>query len=122
MANNSRNPTKSVMMNELIKRVKKDDVRKLGKPSRAICSLEMSEFAELIEKYRSKPSGDIGHRIGIAYFIIQFHMIARFDDVMNFKLEDLIANIEHSYTIKSKMQWSKNVLQGREKILIRSFL
>ena len=63
-------------------------MRKLGKPSRAIHALEMSELAELIEKYRSKPSGHIVHRKGAAYVIFQFHMIARLDDVMNFKLED----------------------------------
>ena len=41
-------------------------------------------------------------------------MIARLDDVMNFKLKDLMVNIEIPDTIKSKMRWSKNVLEERE--------
>ena len=64
----------------------------------------------MIEKCRSKPSAHIGHRAGAAYFIFQCHMIARLDDIINFKLEDLTANIGHSYTIKSKMRWVKYVL------------
>ena len=85
-------------------------------------ALEMSEFAELIEKCRSKPSGHIGHRTGAACFIFQFHKIARLDDIINYKPEDLTANIEHPGTIKSKMRWIKNVLEERERVQIRSYL
>ena len=40
-------------------------------------------------------------------------MIVHLDDVMNFKLKNLMANIESPDTIKSKMRWSKNVLEER---------
>ena len=49
-------------------------------------------------------------------------MIAQLDDIMKFKLEDLTADIEHPDTIKSKMYWSKKVLEERERVQIRSYL
>ena len=114
MATNTGNPTKSVVVNELIKRVKKQEVRKQGKPSRAVRAMELSEFNAFIRGCRETDSGHIGHRVGVAYFLFQFHMIARLDDVMNFKIGDLMSNIEFPDTIKSKMRWSKNVLEERE--------
>ena len=41
-------------------------------------------------------------------------MIAILDGVEHFKCEDLTAYIEFPYTLKSKMRWSKNVLEKRE--------
>ena len=43
-------------------------------------------------------------------------MIARLDDVEHFKCDDLTSNLEHPYTLKSKMRWSKNVLEERESL------
>ena len=79
-------------------------MRKQGKASQAVCALELSEFQQLIKKCREKGSEHIGHHVGIVYFLLQFHMIAHLDDVMNFKPEDLFANIEIPNTIKSKMR------------------
>ena len=114
MANKSGNPTKAVIANALIKHVKQQEVRKLRKASRAVLVQEIGTFAELIEKCRSRPSGHRGYRTGATYFIFQLHMIARLDDIMNFKLKDLTTNIKHSDAIKPKMRWSKNVLEERE--------
>ena len=50
-------------------------------------------------------------------------MNARLDDVEHFKCEDLTANMEYPCTLKSKMRWSKNVLEEREtsdQVIIRS--
>ena len=41
-------------------------------------------------------------------------MIARLDDDMNFKIGNLMSNNELQDTIKSKMRWSKNVLEERK--------
>ena len=38
------NPTKSVIVNDLIKSEKKQEVRKQGKASQAVHALELSEF------------------------------------------------------------------------------
>ena len=39
---------------------------------------------------------------------------AHLDDVMNFKIGDLMSNIEFLNTIKSKMRRNKNVLEERD--------
>ena len=43
-------------------------------------------------------------------------MIARLDHVKHFKCDNLTSNLEHPYTLKSKMRWSKNVLEERERL------
>ena len=51
---------------------------------------------------------------GSASFIFLFHMIARLDDVFCFQRADLTPNLEFSFALKSKMRWSKNVLEDRD--------
>ena len=114
LQNNSGNPTKSVIVNELIKRIKKAEVRREGKASAARRPMELTEFAEVIKRCRTMPSDNIGRHTGAAYFLFQFHMMARLDDVENFKCEDIMVNLEHPFTLKSKMRWSKNVLEERK--------
>ena len=102
------NPTKSTLLNDFIKVVKKKEVRKEGKSSQAKRALHVSEYQQLIRKIRE---GDLSKKYALAaYFIFQFHMIARVDDVMHFKQEDLTPNLEFDFTLKSKMSWSKNIL------------
>ena len=114
LRSNSGNPTKSIKVNDLIKRVKKHEVRKEGKASSARRAMELSEFQELVKRCRKMPQNHVGRYTGAAYFLFQFHMIAIIDDVEHFRCEDITANIEYSHTLKSKMRWSKNVLEERE--------
>ena len=107
------NPTKSSMVNNLIKRVKKDEVRKQGKASNARRAMKMNEFVFMINGFRSMPVATSRYTIA-AYFIFQFHMVARLDDIMNFKVEDVTPNPDYPGTLKSKMCWSKNVMEERE--------
>ena len=37
-------------------------------------------------------------------------MIAHFDNICHFQHSDVTANLEFAFTLKSKMRWSKNVL------------
>ena len=71
--------------------------------------MEFGEFHALIRGCREKGFGHLGHCVGIAYFLFQFHMIAHLDDVINFKFGDLMSNIEFPDTIKFKMRWSRTV-------------
>ena len=107
------NPTRSVLVNNLIKEVKKKEVRKQGKASNARRPMKMDEYIELVKRLRKKT--DLTPRyILSAYFIFQFHMIARLDDVMNFTVSDLTPNPEYPGTLKCKMCWSKNVVEERD--------
>ena len=60
------------------------------------------------------PHNHTGRHTGAAYFMFQFHIMARLDDVGNFKCEDIIVNLEYPYKVNSKMRWSKNVLNERK--------
>ena len=60
------------------------------------------------------PHNHNGHHKGDAYFLFQFLMMARLDDVGNFKSEDIMVNLEFPYILKSKTRWSKNDLKERE--------
>ena len=107
------NPTRSSELNDLIKTVKKKEVRKQGKASQARRPLVMSEFRQLIQNVRY-PANGFTHKYSLAaYYIFQFHMVARVDDVMHFKCEDLTPHLDFDFALKSKMCWSKNVLDER---------
>ena len=105
------NPTRSSVLNDMIKVVKKKEVRKLGKASSARRALALPEFRQLIEKVRFPSNPGFTHKYSLAaYYIFQFHMVARVDDVMHFKCDDLTPHLEFDFALKSKMCWSKNVL------------
>ena len=108
MQTNQGNPTRSKDLNDFIKDVRKKEVRKQGKPSQARRALTESEFRQVVKAVRSKHMYSLA-----AYYLFQFHMIARVDDVMHFKCEDLTPHVEYDFAIKSKMCWSKNVLDER---------
>jgi hypothetical protein len=109
MAQNG-NPTKSVEVNELIKRVKKKEVRKEGKPSQARRPLEPGELEQTFEILNSY--GDITKKYMVSTASkFQYSMVARVDDTANFKEEDLKPNPEFPFTLLSQMCWSKNVLE-----------
>ena len=75
--------------------------------------MELSEFRELISACRKNENVFMKYT-GAAFFIFQFHMIARLDDVFRFRREDITRNIEFPFALKSKMRWSKNVLEERD--------
>ena len=41
-------------------------------------------------------------------------MIARLDDVFYSQHADLTPNLEHPFALKSKMRWSKHILEERD--------
>jgi hypothetical protein len=108
------NPTRSKIVNELIKRVKKQEVRKQGKKSKVCRPLVDSEFRRVISKLKEEEDGCAHKYSALAFFMFQFHMIARVDDCAKFKLEDLTPCIEYDFCLQSKMCWSKNVLEERD--------
>ena len=107
------NPTKSVLVNDLIKDVKKMEVRKEGKPSCARRAMIVGEYVEFIKTLRAKESNTYRHAIA-AYFLFQYNMIARVDDVAHFMMADLTPSLDFDFALQSKMCWSKNVQEERD--------
>ena len=109
----SGNPTKSVELNNLIKNVKKKEVRKQGKESQARRPLEMTELRTIVRRCLRDEQPFI-KSTATAFFLFQLHLIARLDDVAMFLTEDITPHSQFDFCPKSKMCWSKNVLEERD--------
>ena len=83
------NPTRSIAVNALIKRVKREEVRKLGKSSCARRPLEPAEFEYTVRKLCEDQQHVKKCYLVSAAAKFQFHMIARLDDTCRFEFKDL---------------------------------
>ena len=108
------NPTRSSALNELIRRVRRYEVRGQGSASQARRPLTEAEFRASVIEMRKGP--DIYMRYGLpALFAFQFHMIGRVDDVCKWKKENLRAHEVHaSKCAEARLCWSKNVNEERD--------
>ena len=107
------NATRSAKVNNLIKRVKKAEVRKLGKRSAARRPLECSEFEWT--KSRLMEFTDIKRKYMVSTAAkFQFHLIARLDDTCRFEECDLKPHPQFPFALQAKMCWSKNVREERD--------
>eukprot|EP00977_Amphora_coffeiformis_P006645 scaffold1442_cov123-Amphora_coffeaeformis.AAC.2 len=110
------NPTRSALVNETIKRVKKYETRKQGAPSQARRPLSESEFRFIISTLHDTDFTDIIPKYGIpALLCFQFHMIGRLDDSCKFLRENLKQHdIFPSKAAKARLCWGKNVHEERD--------
>ena len=108
------NPTKSSPVNDLIKRVKKKEVRKQGKPSEARKPFLEPEYEEAIKLMKLHENVEV--RLFLStIFVFQMCMIARIDDSSKLRHEDIKMNPQHSnFSILARLCWSKNVSEERD--------
>jgi hypothetical protein len=106
------NPTKSVEVNDIIKVVKKKEVRGQGRSSNAKRPFTTAEWRKVVDmldgcvavEWKFKYSCVVRH---------MHHMILRPDDVSQFKLADLISHPQFLFALSQKVKWSKNVQEER---------
>lgn len=109
------NPTRSVAVNDLIKRIKKKEVRRQGAASQARRPMKREEFELMQGILRNTGSQNIVSKYGIpAMNNFQFSMIARIDDTTQFKVENLQSHQHFDFCLKAKLNWSKNVHEERD--------
>jgi hypothetical protein len=107
------NPTRSDPVNSMIKEVKKFEVRGQGAPSNAKRPLKLSEFRKNQELLRKE--ADWNHKFKYPMMCLwQWHLIGRVDDVANFKLADPRGHGEYDFALKTRVRWSKNVMEERQ--------
>ena len=112
--NGQGNPTKSVIVNEMIKQVKKFEVRGEGVESNAKRPLKQSEFRKTIELFKIE-TNDWNHRWRYPMMALwQYHLIGRIDDVVHFKMEDPCGHGDYNFCLKTQVRWSKNVMEERQ--------
>lgn len=75
--------------------------------------MDESEYRELVKRLRASNSNTTKYALA-AYYIFQFHMMARVDDVAMFQAVDLTPCPEFSFCLQAQMKWSKNVMEERD--------
>ena len=115
------NPTRSAELNDLIKYIKKKEVRKQGVQSTARRALTHEEFKSTLEELKNHKKTTEGKstspiwNYGIpASMCLQFHVIARIDDTMHIRMENLRRSNIFSYLLQVRLNWSKNVREERD--------
>jgi hypothetical protein len=108
------NPSKSQEVNNLLKRVKKCEVRKTGKASSARRPLVHGEFQNCLSILQ-RPENDYARRYLIPCTMkMQYNMVARLDDVCELEYEDIQPSDDFNFALTCKMCWSKNVHEERD--------
>ena len=107
-------PTKSTLINDLIKRVKKLEVRKLGVASKARRPLNEGEFRKIVKMLKESEGGPTWKYGVPAQMCFQVHLIARMDDSMNILLENVATHPRFPFCLRTRLKWSKNVREERD--------
>lgn len=112
---NSGNPTKSIPVNDVIKDVKKAEVRKQGRPPKAKRDMKRNEFRKTLRLLEAQEGCyDMQSKMP-SMLKFQFHIIARTDDITNLETNDLRSHDTFgNFALQVKVSWSKNVMEERE--------
>jgi hypothetical protein len=111
---NEGNPTRSIEINNLIKQVKKKEVRKQGVASQTRRPMTEREFRLLHKILRDKKNSPIW-RYGMSAMInFQFHVIGRIDDTTQVLVDHIRVHDSFPNCLKTKLNWSKNVGEERD--------
>ena len=117
------NPTRSSEVNEMIRKVKKFEVRREGVRSSARRPLEFDEFLTLLSVLRNDKKNLWRKYRASSALTLQWSLITRVDDIMKMKYQDFFHNIQHPFALSCRMRWSKNITEERdspEKIILGS--
>lgn len=109
------NPTRSIEVNTLIKKIRKHEVRKEGAESQAVRPLEFEEFVNILTVIRTSnlfSSGDMYRLTSI--ITLQWQLIGRIDDIMKLQIRNLSFNPSHNNALCCQMTWSKNIMDERD--------
>ena len=110
--NDQGNPTWSAPVNDLIKEIKKAEVRGEGTPSNAKRPLQEAEFRRTMELLKGQQSFECQYRFPMMC-LWQYHLIGRIDDVVHFTLDDPRGHPNFDFALRTRVRWSKNVMEER---------
>ena len=114
-ASRSGNPTLSKKVNDIVKVLKRQEVRRQGKASVAKRAFTMDEFRLAIKLFERRPEFVyLDQYTTMTKF--QYHLIAWCDDMAHFESRDLKGHSDPRFSmfaLQTKVFWSKNVLEER---------
>ena len=106
------NPTKSPLVNQVIKNVKKAEIRKEGASPKARRELEYNEYLLLLTLIRKSDHKD---RFLISSLLcLQWQLIGRVDDLSNVRFDNFHFNMHQPDALMAQLTWSKNILEERD--------
>ena len=117
------NPTQSKDVIDLLKAVKKKEVRKQGAKSMTRRPMVGKEFQNMHKILREAGGDDerttthasLWKRYGISAMVnFQFHLIARIDDSTQVIIEHIRVHDKFAHALKARLNWSKNVQDERD--------
>jgi len=106
------NPTRSGIVNDVIKLVKRYEVRGEGRDSEAKRPLRQIEFRKSQQLLKAEASANHKWKFP-CISLMQYHLIGRVDDVCELKSSDPRGHPDHPFALKTKVRWSKNVQEER---------
>ena len=108
------NPTKSAAAQQVIKDLKKREVRGAAVPSQARRSIDWDEFMRLlVGTCLVFPLHDAQY-IMLAVLMLQWQIIGRIDDVMQLATTTIQSNSMYPFTLQVKMCWSNNIVNENQ--------
>ena len=116
------NPTKSMLVNQFIKDLVKVECHDRGVMSQARRPIEFKEFLSLLqvarkhgfsEEFGSSRRGQLKWTRVACFLALQWHLIARMDDMLHVKFSNLCSNSLFSFCLKCQIRWSKNTTEER---------
>ncbi|ETN04052.1 hypothetical protein PPTG_15409 [Phytophthora nicotianae INRA-310] len=111
---NEGNPTRSETVNAVIKKVKRCEVRREGVQSAARRPIEYGEFLNLLDQvHTGNGKGSLKYLV-CAVLTMQWHLIARIDDMMKLKFDSFSCSIHHPGSLICQLRWSKNISEERD--------
>ena len=88
------NPTRSLEVQNLIKSIKRLEVRRQGKPSAARRPMEMEEMRQLVDLAMASDRNQTKYYF-LSYLKYQFHLMARNDCTAHLDVDGIMGNPQH---------------------------
>jgi len=107
------NPTRSIVVNQLLRRVRKQECCKQGRASQARRDMAPSEYEQVIDIAKADINQPNWYLYS-AFFRFQVHLIARVDDVSKVYVMDIRPHPQFNFALVTKLCWSKNVMDERD--------
>ena len=109
------NPTRRTNVNNLIRRVKKKEVRKQGVSSKAKRAMTQAEFQRMQNILQNHNKNRLIWRYGLYSLTnFQFHLIGQIDDTTQVLIENIQIHNSFPNALKTRLSWTKNVTEERD--------
>ena len=115
------NPTRSSLVNSVVKRVQKYEVRKQGADSQCRRPIEYEEYIQILELLKKQAHENAAYTMvtnkilkTLSLITLQWHTISRVDDMCHFRFSDLTSNPSFKFALSCQLRWSKNIMEERD--------